>query len=76
MQRPFANTVPRFLVRAGSFDQAEGTGRSRHVVLEFADYEMALPATVRPNIRRPLALRQGKAELDLIVCEGYAGPPT
>ena len=39
--RPFAKFGARFLVRAGTFEAAEGTSRSRNVVIEFPSAEAA-----------------------------------
>jgi uncharacterized protein (DUF1330 family) len=64
----------RFLVRAGDFAQVEGASRSRHVVLEFADYEMALACYHSSEYQKAFALRRRAAETDLVVITGYDGP--
>ena len=39
----------RYVVRGGRFTGVEGQSRSRNVVIEFADYDTALPAIARRN---------------------------
>jgi uncharacterized protein (DUF1330 family) len=64
----------RFLVRGGTFENPEGSSRPRNVVLEFPSYEAAVDCYRSPEYQRAKALRQGGAEFDLIVIEGYDGP--
>jgi uncharacterized protein (DUF1330 family) len=61
-------------VRGGSFELFEGAARSRSVVVEFPSYEAALACYRSPEYQAAAALRQGKAEFDLVVIEGYDGP--
>ncbi|WP_342455443.1 DUF1330 domain-containing protein [Aquabacter sediminis] len=65
---------PRFLVRGGRQEQVEGTGRARQVVLAFADVPQALACYQAPDYQRAVALRQGAAEVDLLLIPGYEGP--
>lgn len=64
----------RFLVRAGRCESLEGANRSRNVVIEFPDYEAARACYRSAEYAQALALRHGKAIVDLIVIEGYDGP--
>src|SRR3954454_2597155 len=64
----------RFLVRGGSFACVEGRSRARNIIIEFPDYATALACYRSPEYTRALALRQGKADADIIVIEGYDGP--
>ena len=64
----------RFLVRGGRAEQVEGQGRSRRVVLEFADYETALACYRSPEYAAAMALRQGAGVADIVVVEGHDGP--
>ncbi len=64
----------RFLVRGGEGEVAEGTVRSRTVVIEFESYEKALACYHSEPYQRAKALRQGAAELDLFIVAGYDGP--
>jgi uncharacterized protein (DUF1330 family) len=66
----------RFLVRGGTREVVEGKVRGRTVVLEFPSYRAALDCYRSPDYTAAAALRQGKAELDLVIVEGYDGPQT
>ena len=70
----FAKFGARFLVRAGRGEAKEGAARSRHVVIEFADYATALACYESQEYRRARALRQAASTGDLVVVEGYDGP--
>jgi uncharacterized protein (DUF1330 family) len=61
----------RFIVRGGRFEAPEGTPRSRNVVLEFKDYETALACYHSPEYAAAMALREGRAEANLIIIEGH-----
>jgi uncharacterized protein (DUF1330 family) len=63
----------RFIVRGGRFEAPEGKPRSRNVVLEFKDYETALACYHSPEYAPAKALRDGRAEANLIIIEGYDG---
>jgi uncharacterized protein (DUF1330 family) len=62
-----------FLVRGGRQEVTEGRLRSRSVVLEFPSYEAALACYRSADYQAAVALRKGKADLDLVVIEGNAG---
>jgi uncharacterized protein (DUF1330 family) len=64
----------RFIVRGGRFQAPEGTARSRNVVLEFQDFETALACYHSPEYLAAKALREGRAEADVLIIEGYDGP--
>jgi uncharacterized protein (DUF1330 family) len=69
---PFGKFGGRYLVRGGRSETTEGRARSRTVVLEFPSYEAALACYRSPDYQAAKALRQGKAEVDLVVIEAYA----
>ena len=71
---PFRKYGARFLVRGGKFQCMEGESRSRHVVIEFKDYETALACYRSPEYQRAMALRKDHAVADILVIEGYDGP--
>ena len=71
---PLSKYGARFLVRAGRFENPEGTSRTRNVVLEFSSYEAALECYRSPEYQRALKLRQAVATTDLVIVEGYDGP--
>ncbi len=64
----------RFIVRGGTFEAPEGTPRARNVVLEFADYATAVACYRSPEYAAAKAHRDGAAEADLLIIEGYDGP--
>ncbi|HEV2624997.1 MAG TPA: DUF1330 domain-containing protein [Xanthobacteraceae bacterium] len=73
-QAPFGKFGARYLVRGGRRDVMEGRARDRIVVLEFPSYEAALGCYRSPEYLAAKKLREGKAEADVIVIEGYDGP--
>jgi uncharacterized protein (DUF1330 family) len=70
---PFGKFGGRYLVRGGRGEVTEGHQRARTVVLEFPSYEAALACYRSPDYQAAKALRQGQAEADLVVIEGYGG---
>jgi len=70
----FGKYAARFLVRAGKYETVEGESKARNVVIEFKDYATALGCYRSPEYQRAMALRQGKAKIDIVVIEGYDGP--
>ncbi|HVZ06416.1 DUF1330 domain-containing protein [Rhodopila sp.] len=69
----FSKYGARFLVRGGRFEAPEGTARSRNVVLEFKDYDTALACYHSPEYAAAKAKRDGRAEADMLIIEGYDG---
>jgi uncharacterized protein (DUF1330 family) len=63
-----------FLVRAGRFENPEGTSRSRNVVIEFPTYQAALDCWKSPEYQEALKLRLQISTIDLVIIEGYDGP--
>jgi uncharacterized protein (DUF1330 family) len=61
-------------VRAGKFENPEGTSRSRNVVIEFPDYATALACYNSPEYQANIKVRQPHSVLDIIIIEGYDGP--
>ena len=64
----------RFLVRGGGAETPEGQPRSRVVVIEFPTHAAALECYASPEYAAAMALRQGKAMMDLAIVPGYEGP--
>jgi uncharacterized protein (DUF1330 family) len=64
----------RFLVRGGAREVPEGKARARSVVLEFPSYEVALGCYRSPEYQAVKKLRDGAADVDIVVVEGYGGP--
>jgi uncharacterized protein (DUF1330 family) len=71
---PFGKFGARFLVRGGTREVVEGKVRGRTVVLEFPSYATALACYRSDDYQAAAALRKGRAELDLVIIEGYDGP--
>ena len=70
---PFKKYGARFLVRAGRFENPEGSTRSRNVVLEFQDYATALACYNSPEYQHAIALRTPHSVADIVIIEGYDG---
>ncbi len=64
----------RFIVRGGRFEAPEGIPRARNVVLEFNDYDTAVACYHSAEYAAAKALRDGRAEADVLIIEGYDGP--
>jgi uncharacterized protein (DUF1330 family) len=71
---PFGKFGGRFLVRGGTREVVEGRVRGRTVLLEFPSYATALACYRSDDYQAAAALRKGKAEVDLVIIEGYDGP--
>lgn len=72
--KPLAKYGARFLVRAGRFENPEGTSRTRNAVIEFPTYEAAVECWHSPEYQQALKLRQPVSTADLVIIEGYEGP--
>ncbi len=70
----FAKYGARFLARGGRSDLVEGRSRTRHVILEFPDYEAAVACYQSDEYRDILKLRVAASEADIVIVEGYDGP--
>ena len=68
---PFGKFGARYLVAGGRFEVMEGSQRARTVVLEFPSYEAALACYRSADYQAAEVLRKGKAEVDLVVIEGF-----
>ena len=71
---PFKKHGARFLVRAGRFENPEGTSRSRNIVIEFPSYQAALDCWNSPEYQAAIKLRLSVSTVDLVIIEGYDGP--
>ena len=71
---PLKKYAARFLVRAGRFENAEGTSRTRNAVIEFPTYEAAVECWHSTEYQQAIKLRQPVSTIDLIIIEGYEGP--
>jgi uncharacterized protein (DUF1330 family) len=71
---PIAKFGGRVLVRAGRFENPEGSSRSRNVVLEFPSYQAALDCYRSPEYEAAIRIRLPVSTVDMVVIEGYDGP--
>lgn len=71
---PLRKHGARFLARAGRYENPEGAGRSRNIVVEFPSYEAAVACYHSPEYQAAAKLRQPVSTLDLVIVEGYDGP--
>ena len=60
----------RYMIRGGAHEAVEGEWRSRHVMIEFDDYQTALDCYNSPDYQAAKLMRQGKAGADLLIIEG------
>jgi uncharacterized protein (DUF1330 family) len=72
--RPPKEYGARFLIRAGRFENPEGSSRTRNVVIEFPSYQAALDCWRSPEYQETIKLRQPVSTGDLVIIEGYDGP--
>ncbi len=71
----FAAYGARFLVRASEVNQqAEGSLRARHVVLEFPSYQAAVECYESPVYQAAKGIRSRASIGDVVIIEGYDGP--
>ena len=71
---PFRKFGAGFLVRAGRFENPEGSSRARNVVIEFPSYQAALDCYKSPEYQAAILLRTPVSKGDLVIIEGYDGP--
>ncbi len=71
--KPLAKYGARFLVRAGRFENAEGTSRTRNAVIEFPTYDAAVECWHSAEYQQAMKLRLPVSTADLIIIEGYEG---
>jgi uncharacterized protein (DUF1330 family) len=72
--KAFRKYGAKFLTRGGKSEAVEGKGRSRTVVIEFKDFATALECYRSSEYAKAIDIRRGKADMDIVVVEGYDGP--
>ncbi|MBV8104212.1 MAG: DUF1330 domain-containing protein [Hyphomicrobiales bacterium] len=60
----------KILARGGRCEALEGKARARNVVLEFDSYEAAHAEFYSAEYQAARALRQGAAEIEMVLVEG------
>jgi len=71
---PISRFGGRFLVRAGRYENPEGSSRGRNVVIEFPSYQSALDCWHSPDYQAAVQIRLPVSTVDMVVVEGYDGP--
>ena len=71
---PFKKYGAHFLVRAGRFENPEGSSRTRNVVIEFPSYQAALDCWKSSEYQAAIKLRLPVSTIDLVIIEGYDSP--
>ena len=59
-----------FLARGGAFEQVEGNGRPRNVVVEFPSLQAAVDCYRSAEYQAARAKRIGAGEADIVIVEG------
>ena len=72
--KPLAKYGAHFLVRAGQYENVEGSARTRNAVIEFPSYQAALECWKSPEYQEVMKLRTGVSTADVVIIEGYEGP--
>ncbi len=60
-----------FLARGGAHEKAEGQGRDRNVIIEFASLTVAHDCYHSPEYQRAAAIRQKVADGEIVLVEGF-----
>jgi uncharacterized protein (DUF1330 family) len=60
----------RILARGGRFEQLEGDGRPRNVVIEFGSFEDAIACYNSEEYQNARAHRLGAGEAEIVIVEG------
>ena len=71
---PFKKFGAHFLVRAGRFENPEGSCRSRNIVIKFPSHQAALDCWKSPEYQEAIKLRLSVSTVDIVIIEGYDGP--
>jgi uncharacterized protein (DUF1330 family) len=58
------------LARGGRFEALEGSARQRNVVIEFESYDKACAYYHSAEYQAAKAMREGAAEMEMVVVEG------
>ena len=72
--KPLREFGGQFLVRAGRYENPEGSSRLRNVVIEFPTYQAALDCWRSHDYQAAVRLRRSVATVDVVIVEGYDGP--
>jgi uncharacterized protein (DUF1330 family) len=65
----------KYLARAGKFEVPEGSTRTRNTIVEFPSYQAALDCWNSAEYQEAKTYRDGAAEIDIVIVEGYEEDP-
>jgi uncharacterized protein (DUF1330 family) len=71
-KRAFDKFDLKFLARGGAYEFAEGQGRARNVVIEFASLQEAHDCYHSPEYQAAKAIRRKYADGEIVLVEGAA----
>jgi uncharacterized protein (DUF1330 family) len=71
---PLKKYAARFVVRAGRFENPEGSTRKRNTIVEFPSYQAALDCYYSSEYQEAIKLRTPAATMDIVIIEGFDGP--
>jgi len=66
----FSKYGARILARGGKYNQLEGEGRPRNVVIEFPSYDDAIACYNSPEYQAAKAKRKGAGQAEIVIVEG------
>lgn len=66
----FTKYGARILARGGRYNQLEGDGRPRNVVIEFPSYDDAVACYNSPEYQAAKAKRKGAGIAEIVIVEG------
>lgn len=69
----FAKYGGKFLIRGGKSEVISGHLQPRHVVIEFASFEVAKACYDSPEYQAAVKVRNAASVADVVVVEGYDG---
>lgn len=72
---PLKKFGARFLARGGQFENPEGSTKARNTIVEFPTYQAALDCYHSEEYQEAMKLRTPASTMDLIIIEGFDGPP-
>ena len=66
----FKKHKAQILARGGRYNQLEGEGRPRNVVIEFPSYDEAIACYNSPEYQAAKSKRKGAGQAEIVIVEG------
>ena len=66
----FKKYKAQILARGGRYNQLEGEGRPRNVVIEFPSYDEAIACYNSPEYQAAKSKRKGAGQAEIVIVEG------